>query len=270
MNETAQKLGISQPAVTFQLKKLEEELPVPPFTTSGNRKVLNNFGRALFTSLEGRFHEIEVSINKVNNLYTSPENYTFRIGGRKEVLSRVLPRLEFMGTLEALSMNEDEIVSGLIHQKIDIAITYQPIERSDVFHKKLFTDQGKFCVHKKFLKDDHLTPALAKSPEFLLSTPVVAYNRKFPYLHEWLQHCSLKVSDLNIRCVYEDWNVIMRLVEKGMGYTIIPSEFIPDSEDVVSWETPASVIAPKSFYAFYHKDLKEMGIINQLFADFNQ
>ena len=43
----AEKLRISQPAVSFKLKELERHLPLPLFQLEGRRKVLTHFGRAL-------------------------------------------------------------------------------------------------------------------------------------------------------------------------------------------------------------------------------
>ena len=45
--EAAEKLGISQPAVSFKIKELESLQPLPLFRLEGKRKVLTHFGRAL-------------------------------------------------------------------------------------------------------------------------------------------------------------------------------------------------------------------------------
>ena len=270
MSETAQKLGISQPAVTFQLKKLEEELPAAIFSSSGNRKILTHFGKALYQVLDPHFSDVELSLTKLNNLFANPENYTFKIGGRKEVLSRILPKLNSFGTLEVLNLNEEEIVHGLVAHKIDIGITFEEINRADVFHKKLFTDQGLFCIHRKLLGGQRFSPSMINDIKFLTQTPVVAYNRKFPYLREWIEACGGKVGDLKVRCIYEDWNDIVKLVGEGHGYSIIPSKIsIPySSEDFITYEIPTSVIPASSFYAFFHQELQEMGIIEKMFSRF--
>ena len=268
MNETAQKLGISQPAVTFQLKKLEDELPINPFSIRGNRKVLNNFGRALYSALADKFEDVELSLTKVKNLYASPENCIYRIGGRKEVLSRILPRLKILGTLEVLSLNDEEIVHGLVQQKIDIGITFQEIDRTDLMQKRLFTDYAKFCIHPKLLGGKRLTPSLIRNLEFLSSTPAIVYNNRFPYIAEWIKECGGRTSDLKVRCLYEDWNDIMKLVENAEGYSLIPSEIAGESRNIVTREIPTEVIPRKTFSAYFHKDLKGMGVIGTMFADF--
>lgn len=268
MSETAQKLGISQPAVTFQLKKLEEELPAPIFSTSGNRKILTHFGKALYQAMEHKFSDVELSLTKLNNLYASPENYTFKLGGRKEVLSRLLPKLKILGTLEVLDLNEEEVAQGLIQHKIDIGITFEEIARPEIYHKKLFTDHGLFCIHKRLLRDRKWTADLMQDLEFLTETPAIVYNRKFPYLKEWIEACGGKVADLKIRCIYEDWDDVVKLVSAGYGYSIIPSEIQIPSTDVVTREIPTTVIPPSSFFAFFHKELQEMGIVEKMFAAF--
>ena len=46
--EAAEKLQISQPAVTFKLRELESTQPLPLFSLEGKRKVLTHFRRSLY------------------------------------------------------------------------------------------------------------------------------------------------------------------------------------------------------------------------------
>lgn len=268
MSEAAEKLGMSQPAVTFQLKKLQENLPVSLFAQKGNRKVLTHFGKALNASLHERFDDLEICLKKVNYLYTSPESYTYRIGGRREVLGRILPKLNICGTFEFINLNEEEVVQQLIQHKIDVAITFENFHRSDIFQKELFSDQGLFCVHKKFLKGKTLDLSIVRNLNFLTETPVITYNRKFPYLKEWLDSRKGKVSDLKVKCIYEDWNAIIDLVAQGIGYSIVPSEVKIHNENVVSLLIPKEVIPSTVFSAFFHQDLLDLGVVEQMFSEF--
>ena len=48
-----------------------------------------------------------------------------------------------------------------------------------------------------------------KSLDFLYETPAIAYNRRLPFLNEWLAACGGKASEVKFRCIYEDWNDII-------------------------------------------------------------
>src|SRR4051812_36584928 len=76
----AARLGLSQPAFSFQLKKLEDVLPHPVLTFKGKRKVLTHYGRSLYQSLKRGFDRLDLAYESANRMYASAEHVELRIG----------------------------------------------------------------------------------------------------------------------------------------------------------------------------------------------
>src|SRR5271170_2857007 len=155
--EAARKLGLSQPAVSVQLKKLENLLPQPVFTIEGKKKTLTHFGRALVEELGNKLSSIDKSVDKVNQLYSRPENITLKIGVRTELFYRVVEFIRFPGRVQFLGMSNRESIAALLNHDIDIAITHQRPDLSTIIAAKLFAEGVKIVVHRKFLAGKELS-----------------------------------------------------------------------------------------------------------------
>ena len=66
VEETAQKLKITQASVSLQLKKLEEETGQILFKTVGRKKLLSSFARDLFQSIAPPLIELEHRLKEVS------------------------------------------------------------------------------------------------------------------------------------------------------------------------------------------------------------
>src|SRR4051812_37403661 len=82
LRSAADRLGISQPAVTAKLKEIENGQPQPVFSLQGKRKVPTLFGRALYEVAKRETEHFAMSIEGVHRLYGDPKNLTIRLGGR--------------------------------------------------------------------------------------------------------------------------------------------------------------------------------------------
>ncbi|MGZ3705177.1 MAG: LysR family transcriptional regulator, partial [Bdellovibrionota bacterium] len=80
--DAAKRLGISQPAVSFQLRQLEACVPMPLFYLSGKRKVLTHYGQALYETAKRQIDALGKSLEDLDRHYADPAKMTLRIGGR--------------------------------------------------------------------------------------------------------------------------------------------------------------------------------------------
>src|SRR5579885_1411459 len=149
--EAARKLGLSQPAVSVQLKKLEDLLPQPVFTIEGKKKTLTHYGRALVEELGNKLSTIDKAVDRVNQLYSRPESITLKIGVRTELFSRVAEFIRFPGRVQFFGMSNRESISALLNHDIDIAITHQRPDLSSIIAARLFAEGVKIGVHRKLI-----------------------------------------------------------------------------------------------------------------------
>ena len=255
----AKKLGLSQPAVSVQLRRLEEQLPRPLFVFQGKKKVLSHYGRSVYLALKDRLGAIETEMDRVNLIYAEPERMKLRVAVRPEILSLGGARIKFPGQVRFISLSNAEILDRLAKNEIDCGITYVKPDDPSVLAKELFSQSADFCIGKNWLKGRKLDLELASDKEFLLNTPCLAYKAEDPpYLTEWARYCGVDPAQLKVRVICEDWYALTRMVERGMGYTVAPSGVVPFAKGAAWVEIPEKAIPRRSFYLLYSKALRNV------------
>lgn len=148
--KTAERLGISQPAVSGHLKRLEELLPLPPLVNRGRRKTLTAYGQSLYDALQSGLKEIDRGIERTNQQFISPDRLSIRIGVRREMLARFAQMFEFPGQMIFSSLSSRDAIRDLLNHSIDVAITTAAPDSPDIVAKKLFAEGVKLIVHKRW------------------------------------------------------------------------------------------------------------------------
>ncbi len=151
--KAADALNISQPALSIQIKKLEEGLGVKLFDRMGNKAVLNENGRLLyeatckvFTILEEAEHELI----KKKDFISGP----VYVGGSATPGTYLLPRIirEFKRQYPLTSTklhiaNIDETASLVADGRLDFAVNGGEQEYNDnVYAEKLMDERILFVV----------------------------------------------------------------------------------------------------------------------------
>ncbi len=153
MTLAAKSLYISQPALSIQLKKFEEGLGIKLFDKVGNRNVINENGRLLYSYSQRIFSLLEEAENV---LLQSRDTISGNIiiGGSNTVGIYVLPKM--IGLFKKLYPNvnvnlhigdTNEIARLVTENKMDFAINGGTIEyNAMVFHQKIMEERLVFAV----------------------------------------------------------------------------------------------------------------------------
>ena len=260
---TAEHLGMSQPAVSAHLKRLHEQLPVPPLITKGRGKELTAYGRTLYDAVKHGMKEIDRGIESTNQRYMTPEQVTLRVGVRNELLPRIAQILEFPGKLVFTASSTKQSTEDLLENKIDIAITTAAADSPYLVAKVLFSEPVKLACPKKWMQD---APSLEAFREKGLAAtlPILSYRADPPFLPEWSKWCDLKMNQLKIAVQCENWFAISSMIGAGRGYSIIPAS-IPTTTDLVTEITvPTRVIAETKIYALFRKEFYKIPPLSHL------
>jgi DNA-binding transcriptional LysR family regulator len=257
LSQAAEKLRISQPAVSVKLKELERQTPLPLFSLEGKRKVLTHYGRELYRIAKQNRTLLSEGYEALNRRYASAENLTLKVGGRRELFEPLAPKLRFDGRVSFVSLTSTQAVEQMVDHTIDIAIAYSPPDSPEIMAKKVLESTAKFVVHKKFLKSK-LSENIVRHAEFLLETPCVIYQEDGHLLREWTGHVNVEFENLRVSGVAEDWRSVQALVDSGWGYSIVPSYVSSANDDVVSISLPESVLPKYVFYTLFYRDLRKI------------
>src|SRR5260370_10435280 len=130
--QAAEALYLTQPAVTLQIKALEEELGVPLFDRTENRVALTEAGRILLKHAKKVETLTAVARQELARLVGEEEG-DLSAGASTTIAQYLLPKLigEFRSLnpkirLSLLGANTEKIVSGVLEETLAIALIQRP------------------------------------------------------------------------------------------------------------------------------------------------
>ena len=161
-SKASAKLGISQPAVTQQIKFIEDYLDTRIVERKKNGIKLTKEGEDLFriaVKLEKAIQSSEKELLKIIN-----KEFTFIVGASYAIGNYVLP--SYLGQLKEKINNEvhirvgfsDEIITQLLDKKIDIALIESPVFREGLIYREWEEDElvifSNQPIPKQLRRDD--------------------------------------------------------------------------------------------------------------------
>ena len=229
--ETAAALGMSQPNVTHQLARLEEEMGVKLFLRDGRNVLLTPAGKELAGHCGQLFSEAEKIIRSVR---CAAEKLRYhRIGGTMTAGGYLLPGLlaSYMKARAGLSLdlriaNTREIGELLVARELDLALVEGPFEQN--------------CFLSEEYCGDELVPVFAPDSgmrSFSLAqyirdgTPLIlreAGSGTRWYFDRFLADRSLPVPEPRQILEVNSFDALKLLVRQGLGMTIISPLAIRD------------------------------------------
>ena len=203
-SKAAEVLFISQPAVSKQIKKLEEELGLPLFVRKGNIITLTSTGKNLVKYLYGAKkiqRQILSDVNIIKNQRAARGE--LKIGASTTISLYVMPKIlsSFHSKFPNISIllinrNSENVLAALINQEIDLAIIEAHHQINSVHFQPFMHDEIiPVCArHSPYGNQDiHLSE--------LKNLPVAIRERgsgTLAILTDQLARHKLKLGDLNI------------------------------------------------------------------------
>lgn len=234
LTRAAEELYISQPAVSQSIKQLETQLGVSLFNrTHRGMELSAQGGKVIFDKVEealGLFHEAQVMLSQINSSATG----TIRIGASDTIFEHVLSDkiVEFREKypavkIELLSGYSPQTLEALKSGEIDVAFVNLPMQVDEAL--SLYGNFSRltdvFIVGEKYaqLADKHADAPIAlteltKYPLITLSKDTVATKS----LNGFLSSLGVNLaSSIEIG----SFELMKRLVSKGMGIGVLPREY---------------------------------------------
>ena len=230
LTRAAEELYISQPAVSRSIKQLETQLGVTLFTRTHRGMVLSaKGGKVIFPEVEralGLLEEAENRILEMNNLATG----TIRIGASDTIFEYFLADkiAEFHERfpsvkIELMADFTPDTIEKLKSDKCDVAFVNLPITAdSDL---KLYGNCMRlndiFIAGEKYssLAEKPISlSALKKYPLILMDENTIARRS----LNNFLSSVGVSFTP---SIEVGSWDLMKRLVSKGMGIGVIPREY---------------------------------------------
>jgi DNA-binding transcriptional LysR family regulator len=145
-SKASAKLGISQPAVTQQIKFIEKYLACKVIERKKNGIKLTNEGEELYkiaTRIEKEIHSSEKDILKIIN-----KEITFKLGASYTIGTYIIPGKCLNTIGEAINNDinldidvSDKIIEKLKDRKLDVGLIESPIFDNDLIYREWLEDE---------------------------------------------------------------------------------------------------------------------------------
>lgn len=250
----AARLGISQPALSKQLKLLESHLEQPLFVFRGRRKVLTSYGHDLHLKLKEKVTGLQEIVEQTTSIHSDPKNSKVRIATRREIIDRFADQLKFPGSIQFLELANEPAVDAILNRRVDIAIVHKIPDTLELFAKPLFKDHFMFAVPKKLMKQ---IPSDEKALwKQLMGLPCVCYKLPDDVFVQVCKEYDIQIEDLKVVRTTANYLSVAKLVNAGIGWALMPTHITALSSNV--WCKPVSlkVFPPRQFYGICRPELK--------------
>ena len=257
LKEASQRLGLSQPGLSKQFKALEDILPQSCFSVEGKKKVLTRYGAALVQEFEARFQGFSERLTQIASEHSSADLATIRIAGRREILDRFSDQISFPGRMIFSVLTNKETAGAIITGQVDFGITWVQPDSTEIIAKPLFTERYQIVVPKSLLK---LTLQKKLPEEFnkLIKLPCVTYKEDDEVFRRFFGHYKMIAEGLTIRRTTANYQNLVRMIELGIGWSIVPVHYNVSKSR--NWILPISesVGISRLFYLVYRKQLRKL------------
>jgi LysR family nitrogen assimilation transcriptional regulator len=222
-SRAAEFLRISQPAVSRQVRKLEEQLEKPLFRRHGHGVSLTDSGRILLERSQDILRQLERTQAEIRGSRTGPSGLiSFAVPPAAGHL--FMPALieRFSAEFPNVFLKVVGGFSGYIHEwlvrgEVDVACMHDPLPQSG-FEILPLVDEQVYLVGKPgmaFFKRPYVrTSDLQRLPLILPSRP----NASRRLLDSWVADQDIS---LNVRLEVNDHSVIRALVKEGVGFSLL-------------------------------------------------
>jgi len=267
--EAAKRLKVSQPGVSSHLKRLESFLPQPVFQMIGRKKALTRYGEIIFQESKKHLENLSIGLDQINLTYVDPKHSVLKIAGRKEVICRLAGKFKFPGKLKFYEVSSQKALDGLLQNRVDIAFHQKAPDSNRILARPIFSEGAKLCVHSRLLKGHDGDPKnLYKSKAFLSQVPAILYRDDAPKTLEWLKHIDLPLEKLRVGIVCSNWDTITKMIEAGLGWSVVPAGITSKLEDVTSWDIPKSVFPIMTYFMLYTHTTRRSAAFQLLMDNF--
>ncbi|MCI8329736.1 MAG: LysR family transcriptional regulator [Oscillibacter sp.] len=230
ITQAAERLHVSQPPLSLQLKALEDELGVPLFERTKRGLVITQSGRLLVRRTQEILEMLNLTVNEVRSKTTSPK-VAIRVGTVNSVSSRLFPDWIYAYQCQYphvdIQVSEEsttDILVALDDHKIDIGIVREPFNK-DRYNCRLIQDdalEGHGQDGFVALADPAFYAGFEQNAiplSELRDFPLLLHRR---YISMFTEYCKACGFIPNIICKNNDALSLLSWAKAGIGIAVLP------------------------------------------------
>ena len=224
--KAAEELHMTQPAVTFQVRQLEEQYNTRLFDRTHNRISLTDAGQKVYEYAERIFQLYSEMDNSVREL-TGDISGVLILGASTTIAEYMLPVLlgDFKAknpevTIRLKVANTDGIVSAVENNEIDLGVVEAPVNNKNLVVEECRTDQLVLIVPPGHELSNEKRVPMSKIIEYPFICREEGSGTR-EVMIESLLEAGINQADMSIAMELGNLEAIKGAVESGMGISII-------------------------------------------------
>ena len=265
----AEKLGMSQSAVSRQISALEEDLSLKLFIRHARGLVLTEVGEQLFRTahrMHWELQQVETQMSDSQDVPTGPLLVTTTVGlGSTWLSSRIHEFLLLYPDIQIeIKLNDAEL--DLAMREADVAIRLHRPNQSEMIQRKLFTVHNHFYASKEYLAAHGEPKSVEEIDNHRIITfgePVPSYLGDINYLERLGRpDSSPRRSSMKVNAIYGE----MQAAVAGIGIAMLP-DYVTEGQDKLQRVLTGIELPAYEAYFVYPPALKNSKRVG-VFLDF--
>ena len=268
--KAAEKVFVTQPTLSMQVQKFEEELGVRVFDRSKKPIQLTEVGQKIVTQAKNIVNE-SIRINDIIDQQKGFIGGEFKIGIIPTVMPTLLPMFlnNFINKYPKVKLrieeyHTQEIIEHLRDGTLDAAIAATPLEEEDITESNLYYEPFVGYIPK----GHHLQDKANLQKEDIDAEDVLLLEDGHCFKNNVLNLCQseLSISERKFNLESGSFETLMKLSDEGLGMTLLPYLHSLNMEGVAKqnikpFEKPQPA---REISLIYHKSELKVHIIEAL------
>src|SRR5699024_9268797 len=268
----AEHLNISQPALSQQIRILENEMGMPLFNRIGKQISITEAGKVLLNHGQNIFFEVEKVRNHLDDLQNL-DTGRVNIGGFLTVVTHLLPsailRYHYLYPgikLSVLGLRSDEIYKQLIDRDLDLGILMQDVENkyeNNLQSIPLFTEKLALAVPATHWLADKDSVSL----QVLKETSNILFPRTYHTRQILDDYCYSLGFELHPFLEMTTMESIMTMIASGAGVSVLSTAYLKFKRFKNIKIIPIEGLAPIGNLHIYYSSDKYISRATNAFID---
>lgn len=225
----AEKLFISQPPLSRQIKELEDEIGAKLFVRSNKKVTLTEAGKYFKTEITSQLQQLASIVIQTKKIAESVSG-EYKIGYISSTFSDTMAKLvQFLTkhypylSIKLYEVSTVKQILALEQGKLDLAIIRAPLTSIKVTSSRWFTDTYSLVFNPQ-------TTSIPETNDLscLKNEVFVFFNKEYApvYYNSLIEICTAHGFVPNIVHESNNINSILQLVKNGLGISIVPSSVL--------------------------------------------
>jgi len=235
ITKAAKKLYRTQPAISNQLKDLEEDTKLSLFERKNSRIYLTKEGQQLYEFAKQRILELDDMVTSLHNNCDNIEGVV-RLGVQREICQYLVPnivsdfRVLYPNVQFQIKLHDNNrLEESLLNNEVDTALTITYKQRDFFEITPYITFERDMIASPAYLKK---FPAINRF-EDILNLEYIGFNSRLPDFKYWLKKngkddmCS-EIEKMATSVIVKDLDTIHELIRKDIGIALCDRIILKD------------------------------------------